>query len=49
VTEKKKPPPTDEYSAFKKLLNRIAKVPKAETDAKEAEYQQERERIRKNR
>ena len=46
--KKPKPPPgTDELSAFRKLLGKLAKVPKSEIDAKEAEYQRERERIRK--
>jgi hypothetical protein len=41
VTEKKdKPPPG--FSAFKKLLEKVAKVPKSEIDEKEAEYQRER-------
>ena len=47
VTDKKKPPPR-EYSAFKKLLGKLAKVPKNEIEEKEAEYQRERKRIRKN-
>jgi hypothetical protein len=46
VTEKKKPP-AGEYSAFKKLLGKLAKVPKVEIDAKEREYQDERETLRK--
>ena len=44
MTEKKPPPG---FSAFKKLLGKIAKVPKREIDEKEAEYQRERERLRK--
>jgi hypothetical protein len=48
VTDEKKPPP-DEYSAFRKLLDGIAKVPKKEIDKKEQEYQQEREGARKKR
>jgi hypothetical protein len=44
VTEKKPPPG---FSAFKKLLENIAKVPKREIDEKEAEYQREREALRK--
>lgn len=43
MTEKKKPP-AGEYSAFKKLLDGIAKVPKAEIDQKEREYQDDRNR-----
>jgi hypothetical protein len=43
VTEKKEPPP-GEYSAFKKLLGKLAKVPKEEIEKKEAEYRAERER-----
>ena len=43
----KKPPPG--FSAFKKLLGKIAKVPKREIDEKEAEYQRERERQRERR
>ena len=46
MTEKKpKPPPG--FSAFKKLLGKVAKVPKSEIDQKEAEYQQDREALRK--
>jgi hypothetical protein len=48
----KAPPgkPPDEYSAFKELLGKIAKVPKAEADEKEVEYQQRRTAIpKKNR
>jgi hypothetical protein len=47
VTEQGKPPPKDAYSAFKELLGKLAKVPKAEADEKEVEYQRERARIRK--
>lgn len=46
MTEKKKPPP-GEYSAFKKLLGKLAKVPKAEIDEREREYQAERDALRK--
>lgn len=46
MTEKKKPPPGG-YSAFKKLLGKLAKVPKAEIDEKEREYQNERETLKK--
>jgi hypothetical protein len=49
VNEKKKPPPKDagEYSAFKRLLDRVAKVPKAEIERREREYQDEREKLKK--
>ena len=40
----KKPPG---FSAFKKLLEKLARVPRAEIDEKEAEYQRERETLRK--
>jgi hypothetical protein len=46
VSEDKKPAP-DEYSAFRKLLDGVAKVPKKEIDKKEREYQDEREKLRK--
>jgi hypothetical protein len=46
VTEKKKPPPR-EYSAFKKLLGKLAKVPKTEIEEKERAYQDERERLKR--
>jgi hypothetical protein len=42
VPEKKKKPPPDEYSAFKDLLDKIAKVPKAEIEQREREYRAER-------
>jgi hypothetical protein len=42
VTKKKPPPKSDDYSAFKNLLGKIAKVPKAEADEQEAEYQRQR-------
>jgi hypothetical protein len=44
MTKPKKPPPknADEWSAFQRLLKGIARVPKAELDEKEAEYQRER-------
>jgi hypothetical protein len=45
VSGKKKPP--DEYSTFKRLLDRIAKVPKEEIKEREREYQREREAGRK--
>jgi hypothetical protein len=45
VTEEQKPPP-GEYSAFKELLDKIVKVPKAEVEEKEREFQ-ERDAIRK--
>ena len=47
MTDKKKPPPPDEYSAFKRLLSKIARVPKHEIDEEEAKYQREREALRK--
>jgi hypothetical protein len=42
VTKKPKPPPKDEgeYSAFKALLDKIAKVPKAEIEEKEREFRE---------
>ena len=46
VTDDKKPPP-DEYSAFKQLLDKIAKGPKAEVEKKERDYRDERDRARK--
>jgi hypothetical protein len=46
VTEKKEKPPPG-FSSFKKLLEKVAKVPKSEIDEKEAEYQRAREAIRK--
>jgi hypothetical protein len=47
VTEPpEKPPPG--FSAFKSLLEKLVKVPKREIDEKEAKYQKERERLRKN-
>jgi len=49
VTDEKKPPPekVDEWSAFQRLLHGIAKVPKAEVDEKEAQWQDERKKIRR--
>ena len=48
MTKKAKPPPkADEYSAFKNLLNKIAKVPKAEADEQEAEYQRQRKKAKR--
>lgn len=44
MTEKVKPPPG--FSAFKNLLEKLAKVPKREIDEKEAEYQRERKALR---
>ena len=41
MTEKEKPPPG--FSAFKNLLEKLVKVPKAEIDQREAEYRRERE------
>lgn len=41
MTAKKKPP--GEYSAFRRLLEKLVNVPKREIDAKEAEYQRGRE------
>lgn len=38
MSEDKKPPPEDEYSAFKELLDKIAKVPKAEVDKAAEKY-----------
>ena len=45
MTDSKKPPPKDagEYSAFKALLGKIAKVPKHKVDEQERRYQEERE------
>ena len=40
MTEKK--PMFTRISAFKKLLEKVAKVPKREIDEKESEYQRER-------
>jgi hypothetical protein len=42
VSERKKPPP-GEYSAFKRLLGKLVKVPRREIHEKEKEYQRERE------
>lgn len=47
MSKRKPPPKRGEYSAFKNLLNKIAKVPKAEADEKEAEYQKERKKTRR--
>lgn len=44
MSKKKPPPKADEYSAFKNLLGKIAKVPKTEVDKKAEEYREERER-----
>jgi len=49
VTDEKRPPPKDAYSAFKELLGKLAKVPKAEADEKEAEYQRHRTTLKKKR
>jgi hypothetical protein len=45
VTEKNKPPPA--FSAFKNLLEKLVKVPKAEIDEQEREYQRQREAERR--
>jgi hypothetical protein len=45
VTDKAKAPPG--FSAFKAFLKKLVKVPKAEIDAKDAEYQKERGELRK--
>jgi hypothetical protein len=42
-----KPPPG--FSAFKRFLEKLARVPKAEIDQKEAEYQEERKRVQRAR
>jgi hypothetical protein len=44
---KKKPPSrdADEYSAFRQLLGDIARVPKAEVDAEDKEWREDRARI----
>jgi hypothetical protein len=47
VTEEKPPPRPPGFSAFKNLLEKLAKVPKREIDEKEAEYRRERETLRK--
>ena len=47
MSEDKKPPPQDEYSTFRKLLDGIAKVPKEEIDKKERKYQDERDKLRR--
>jgi hypothetical protein len=46
VSEDKKPPPKDagEYSAFKQLLDKIAKVPREEIEEQEQKYQEEQDR-----
>lgn len=49
VTEGKTPPKPEGFSAFKRLLEKLVRVPKGEIDEKEAEYQRERERLRKKR
>ena len=46
VSRKKPPPKADEYSAFKNVLNKVAKVPKAEADEQETKYQRERKKRR---
>jgi hypothetical protein len=47
MTDKPKPPPKpNDWSAFRKLLGKIARVPKAEIEEQEREYQRERERLR---
>lgn len=46
VAEPPKTPPG--FSAFKSLLDKLVKVPKREIDEKDAKYQKERERFRKN-
>lgn len=48
--ERKTPPPKpeeDESSAFKRLLTRIARVPKQKVDERERQYQREREPYRR--
>jgi len=45
----KPPPAEDEYSVFKRLLDRIAKVPKDEILEREREYQRERKAAQKKR
>ena len=47
MSEDKKPPP-DEYSSFRELLDKIAKVPKQEIEQAEREYQ-DREKPTKKR
>ena len=49
MSEAKKPPPRDELSAFKKLLGKLAKVPKAEMDEKEREFRKRQTETRKRR
>lgn len=47
MSKKAKPPtprPLDEHQAFKSLLSKIARVPKAEVDELERVYQEENER-----
>jgi hypothetical protein len=46
VTDEPVPKPPG-FSAFKALLEKLVKVPKAEIDEKEVEYQREREGLRK--
>lgn len=43
MSEQDKAPPNDEdeYSAFKNLLDKIAKVPKAEVDKLDREYREQ--------
>jgi hypothetical protein len=41
VTDERVPKPPG-FSAFKSLLEKLVKVPKAEIDEKEAEYQRQR-------
>jgi hypothetical protein len=48
--EQETPPPKadeDESSAFKRLLTKIARVPKEEVDEREREYQRAREPYRR--
>jgi hypothetical protein len=50
VTAKKPTPtPPPGFSAFKKLLGKIVKVPKSEIEEKEEEYMDERQRQKKAR
>lgn len=43
MSDKKKPPPKTEgeYSAFKELLDKIAKVPKEEVEEQDRKYQEQ--------
>ena len=47
MKEKKPPREPAGFSAFKEFLEKLVRVPKRELDEKEAQYQEERERLRR--